>query len=83
MPAKDRYVRLDLHFDTPGSRIDMVRSALGERGYDLLEYSLDWRPGGVVYSLQLRCTRPADRERLTQELAAMTEPDAPRRITWK
>ena len=43
----------------------------------------DRRPGGVVYSLQLRCTRPADRERLTQELAAMTEPDAPRRITWK
>jgi len=83
MPAKDRYVQLDLHFGRPGNRIEQIMGLLAKHGYEVLDYTIEWRPEGTVYSLRLRYSVPADPERVTQDLTGALKPEALSRIAWQ
>lgn len=83
MTAKDRYAQLDLHFGRPGNRIEQVQALLRERGYELLEYALDWQPEGTVYRVRIRYAAPGEPERLTQDLVDALGADALSQIAWK
>jgi putative Mg2+ transporter-C (MgtC) family protein len=83
MAQKERYVQLDLHFGGDGNRMDRVRGLLRERGYELLDYGLDWRPDGTVYNLRLRYTMPDDPERLAMNMADALKKESLTRIACR
>ncbi|NLW50111.1 MAG: MgtC/SapB family protein [Candidatus Brocadiaceae bacterium] len=83
MVVRDRYARLRLHFGHSGDQIARIRQVLHTRGWELLEYDLDWKPQGTTYTLELRRTRPDEAEQVVRELTDALQAEALTRIVWR